>query len=239
VAKRHHDAGDLVKKGDLLVVIEAPNNDREIQQARAAVAEADEQATRARQELDSARKAEEQARAGWERYRVLFSHGAVARQEVDRLHESLRGATASTSAAQDNLAAAEQNLEATRAKLNRLTGREPLEYVRAPFSGVITSRNCDSGAVVDAGSELFRMAEIATLRILVNAAFLNAQSIRAGQRATVLVSEVPNAAFAGTVVRAFAKEMEVEVPNPDRKLLPGMHGQVRIENGPVDNKENP
>jgi multidrug efflux system membrane fusion protein len=223
--KVHHDTGDRVNKGDLLAEIELPNIDRDVQQARAAVAQDEQEAGQARQDLVNARRIEEQARSAWERYKTLFEHGAVARQEVDRMHENLRGATASTSAAQGNLAAAERNLEAKRASLKRLQDREPIESVRAPFRGVITSRTCDTGALVEGGSELFRIAEIETLRIMVNA-----PSIRAGQRATVLVSELPNAVFAGKVL--LAADSEVEVPNPDRKLLPGMHAQVRFENGP-------
>jgi multidrug efflux pump subunit AcrA (membrane-fusion protein) len=224
VKKVHHNTGDRVNKGDLLAEIELPNIDRDVQQARAAVAREEQEAGRAKQELETARKIEEQARASWERYKTLFEHGAVARLEVDRMHENLRGATASTSAAQANLAAAERNLEAKRASLKHLLEREPIESVRAPFRGVITSRNCDTGALVEGGSELFRIAEIETLRIIVSAA-----SIRAGQRATVIVSELPNAVFAGKVV--LAADSEVEVPNPDRKLLPGMHAQVRFETG--------
>lgn len=224
VKRRLHEAGDRLNKGDLLAEIEAPNNDREVRQARSTLALAEEETARAKQELENARMSEDQGRAALERYKALFELGAVSREEIDRIRESLRGATASTGVAQGNLTAAEQNLEAQRANLNRLTGREPFAFVRAPFSGAITSRNCEAGAAVEAGSELFRMADIGTLRIIVNAA-----SIRAGQRATVLVPEIPAATFSAKVVRATDSEVEVEVPNPDRKLLPGMHAQVRME----------
>jgi multidrug efflux pump subunit AcrA (membrane-fusion protein) len=226
VNKLYKDKGDRVNKGDMLAEIELPNIDRDVQRARAAATQAEDEAGRAMQELETAKRMEEQARADWERYKTLFEHGAVARQEVDRIHENLRGATASSGAAQSNVVAAERSLEAKRASLNRLTGREPFEYVRAPFSGVVTLRNVDAGDAIEGGSELFRLAEIGILRILVNA-----PSIRTGQRATVYVSEVLNAAFAGRVVRAADSEVEVEVPNSDRKLLPGMHGHVRIESG--------
>jgi RND family efflux transporter MFP subunit len=227
VKKRYHDAGDRVNKDDLLAEIEPPNNDREVGQARAAASQAEHEAARAKQELDNARAQEERARAAWERYKTLFQHGAVARQEVDQMNASFRGAVASTSAARSNVAAAEQNLEAHRANLNRLTGREQVEYVRAPFSGVITARNCDKGAVVDRESELFRMAEIGTLRIVVIAPPDSSPPIRTGQRVTVSVPEAPGAVFEGKVRRVSDSQVEVEVPNPDRKLLPGMHALVR------------
>jgi RND family efflux transporter MFP subunit len=227
VTKSYHDAGNRVSKGELLAEIELPQNDREVGQARATATQAEHEAARAKQELDNARAQEERARAAWERYKTLFQHGAVARQEVDQMNASFRGAVASTGAARSNLAAAEQNLQSNQANLNRLTAREPVEHVRAPFSGVITARNCDKGATVDGGSELFRMAEIGTLRIVVIAPPDSSPPIRAGLRVTVSVSEVPSATFEGKVVGASTLRVEVEVPNPDRKLLPGMHALVR------------
>jgi RND family efflux transporter MFP subunit len=232
VTKSYHDAGDRVSKGELLAEIELPQNDREMGQSRAALTQAEHEAARAKEELDNARAQEERARAVWERYKTLFQHGAVARQEVDQMSASLRGAVASTSAARSNLAAAEQNLEANRTNLNRLTAREQVEYIRAPFSGAVTARSCAKGTAVDGESALFRMAEIGTLRIVVDAPPDSLPPIRTGQRVTVSVPEIPGAMFPGKVVGAspFRLEglrVEVEVPNPDRKLLPGMHAQVR------------
>ena len=109
--------------------------------------------------------------------------------------------------------------------------------VKAPFAGVITLRNVDVGALVNAGSTLlYRIAQTGTLRTYVNVPQTNASSIHAGQPARLSVTNLPGRTFTGTVARTAnsldptsrTMLVEVQVPNADGALLPGMYAQVDL-----------
>jgi len=129
------------------------------------------------------------------------------------------------------------NVAAAEANLARLDKIQSYRLVKAPFDGVITLRNIDVGALVNAGNTmLFRIAQINTLRTYVNVPQSNANAVTVGQTATLTVSNLPGRRFTGTVARtASALDpasrtllVEVHVPNPDRALLPGMYARVDL-----------
>jgi RND family efflux transporter MFP subunit len=109
--------------------------------------------------------------------------------------------------------------------------------VKAPFAGVITMRNVDVGALVNAGNTLlFRIAQTGTLRTYINVPQTDASSVRPGQPALLTVPNLPGRHFAGSVARtANALDpasrtmlVEVQVPNPEGALLPGMYAEVDL-----------
>ena len=111
--------------------------------------------------------------------------------------------------------------------------------VKAPFAGVVTLRNVDVGALVTTGSTmLYRIAQTGTLRTYVNVPQTNASSIRPGQPARISVTNLPGRTFIGTVARSANSLdpssrtllVEVQVPNPDGALMPGMYAQVDFSN---------
>src|SRR6185369_381995 len=121
--------------------------------------------------------------------------------------------------------------EAAVARLEKL---DSYRVVKAPFDGVITLRNVDAGALVNAGSTmLYRIAQTDTLRTYVNVPQSAASSIRPGQAAHLNVSNLPGRKFTGTVARtANALDpnsrtllVELRVPNADGALLPGMYAR--------------
>jgi RND family efflux transporter MFP subunit len=122
------------------------------------------------------------------------------------------------------------------ARLNEMQG---YRMVKAPFAGVITLRNVDVGALVTTGSTmLYRIAQTGTLRTYINVPQTNASSIHAGQKALVSVTNLPGRTFTGTVARTANSLdpssrtllVEVQVPNPDGALMPGMYAQVDFSN---------
>jgi RND family efflux transporter MFP subunit len=132
---------------------------------------------------------------------------------------------------------ARSNVAAAEANLARLDKVQSYRMVKAPFEGVITLRNVDVGALVNAGSTmLFRVAQITTLRTYLNVPQANASDVRIGQAAHLTVPNLPGREFAGTVARtASALDpgsrtllAEVHVPNPDGALLPGMYARVEL-----------
>jgi RND family efflux transporter MFP subunit len=141
------------------------------------------------------------------------------------------------------VAAAEANVASAQANVARLDDMQRYRVVKAPFDGVITLRNVDVGALVNAGNTLlFRIAQTGMLRTYINVPQTNASSIRVGQSARLSVSNMPERAFTGTVARTAnsldptsrTMLVEIEVPNASGALLPGMYAQVDLSNTRAD-----
>ena len=212
--KWYKDIGSRVQKGDRLADIESPEIDQELQQARA---------TR-----DQANAQLEIAKVSAKRWENLQKMDAVAQQETDER-------TNAFTQAQANLAAANANVR-------RLEELESFKHVDAPFSGVITRRNVDIGALINAGNtgsnqQLFNIARVDPIRVYVSIPEIYAESARPGVRAEIEVTSLSGRRFSGNVVRnAEAIDpatrtllTEIDVPNPKGKLLPGAYAQVRFD----------
>jgi len=132
--------------------------------------------------------------------------------------------------------AAQQNLAAAQANLARLTQVQSYKQVRAPFAGVVTLRNVDTGALISTGQTLlFRVAQTDRLRAFINVPQSEADSIKVGQSASLRVSDFDQEVQGRIVRTASALDpssrtllAEVEVQNPGGKLMPGAYGQVFI-----------
>ena len=136
--------------------------------------------------------------------------------------------------------ATEASLRVNEADIHRLETLQSFQKVTAPFSGVITARNVDAGDLVTADStstrEMFHLARMDTLRVFANVPQTFSTDVKVGQKAVVYRREDPKRTFAGTVTRtADALDLgtrtlltEVQVPNPNEVLRPGMYLQVRF-----------
>ncbi len=214
LAKWYKDIGSRVGKGELLAEIDTPEIDQELMQARA---------TR-----DQAAAQLEIAQTSAQRWVALQKMDAVTQQETDERSSALTQAQA--------------NLAASTANVRRLEQLESFKHVYAPFAGVITKRNIDIGALINAGNtgmnqELFDMARIDPIRVYVNVPEIYAPSIRPGVRAGIELPSLVGQRFEGDVVRtADAIDpgtrtllTEIDVPNPKGVLLPGSYAQVHFE----------
>jgi multidrug efflux pump subunit AcrA (membrane-fusion protein) len=148
VKKRYVDIGDRVREGQLLAEIDSPDLDSQVAQGRASLLSAEGQAAQARAQLDNQQANLSLARVTAERYTNLLKKGAVARQDTDQQVTNFHANEASVRAAQSYVTAADENVRAARANLDRLVTLQEYEKVRAPFAGVITARNFDIGALV-------------------------------------------------------------------------------------------
>jgi RND family efflux transporter MFP subunit len=213
VRKWYTDIGTKVEAGQLLAEIETPEIDQELNQARAAAQQA-----AANSEL---------ARATLKRWQEMVEKKVVSSQEFDERKSAL-------DARQADLAAAQANV----ARLEKLQG---FQKVVAPFSGIVTARNIDNGALVSAGNggqnaALFHVAQTDTLRIYVTVPQTNARSVSPGQSATVSLREIPEKTFDAKVVRtAGALDpasrtllTELQVANGDGQLFPGMYAEIKF-----------
>ena len=212
----YKDMGSKIQKGELLAAIDTPEIDQELSQARAS-----------REQVKSAL---ELAKISADRWANLRKSDSVSQQEADQQASGYQQAKA-------NLAAADANVR-------RLEQLESFKNVYAPFSGVLTKRNVDPGALINsgagvAGKELFDVARVDPLRVYVSVPQAYAPNIKVGMKANVTLQEFPGQKFTGTVARTAdaidpatrTLNTEVDVPNKDGKLLPGSFGQVHFGTG--------
>jgi RND family efflux transporter MFP subunit len=237
VRSRMVDIGDRVRAGQPLAEIEAPELDQQVRQAQAnlqqTTAALDQTLANQRQGKANA----DLARVTADRWKSLSSKGVVSRQENDQYQAQYQAQVANLDALEKAISVARSNVSAAEANLSRLNEVQGYRVVKAPFDGVITLRNVDVGALVNAGSTLlYRIAQMSVLRTYVNVPQTNADSIHAGQTAQLTVSNLPGRKFSGTVARtANALDpnsrtmlVEVQVQNRDGVLFPGMYALVDL-----------
>ncbi|HVG27546.1 MAG TPA: efflux RND transporter periplasmic adaptor subunit [Acidobacteriaceae bacterium] len=136
LAKRLVDIGDHVRKDQLLAVVESPDLDEQVAQARQQLAQAEQQLEQQRSQLAL-------QTVTLQRYRVLVTKGVLSRQQGDQQETNYASEVA-------NVSAAQRNVDAYRANLRRVQALQAFEYVRAPFAGIITQRNVEVGALISA-----------------------------------------------------------------------------------------
>jgi len=204
------DIGTNVKAGQFLAVIETPDLDQELDQARHQLTESEASLSLAK--ITAARYAE------------LVKTASVSEQDNAEKQGDLALKTAGVSAA--------------RANVRRLEYLKSFSHVTAPFAGTITARNCDVGELIAAGNskELFHLSQTNKLRIYVRVPQTNALSIKPGQSAELIIPEMPGHLFDAKVVctagqisddsRTLLTELEVD--NTQSKILAGCFGQVKF-----------
>jgi len=237
LARRLVDIGDRVQAGQRLAEIAAPELDQQVTQAKASLQQAQAGLEQALANQEQGRANLELARVTSERWNTLASQGVVSRQDNDQYQANYRVQTANVQALEKAVTAQRSNIAAAEANLARLEELEGYRMVKAPFEGVITVRNVDVGALVNTGNTLlFRIAQTGTLRTYVNVPQSDATFVHTGQAARLRVSSFPARTFRGSVARtANALDpasrtllVEVQVPNTDGALLPGMYAQVDL-----------
>jgi RND family efflux transporter MFP subunit len=213
--KWYFDIGAHVKQGQLLAVIESPEVDQQLQQARSNLLTA-----RANLELAAITKA---------RYQGLLKTNAVSQQDVDN--------------AVGTFNANQAIVEADQAAVEQFSALVSFEKIYAPFDGVITARNTDIGDLINSGSaggvktDLFHMAQPGTLRVYVNVPEEYSRGTKVGMTADLALAEFPGRKFQGKLVRtADAINMttrtlliEIDVNNPAGTLLTGSYAEVHLQ----------
>jgi len=212
--KWYFDIGAHVRKGQLLAVIETPEVDQQLQQARSNLLTA-----RANLELAGITKT---------RYQGLLKSNAVSQQDVDNAVGAYN--------------ANESIVEADKAAVEQYSALASFEKIYAPFDGVITARNTDIGDLINSGSstgvktDLFHIAQPGKLRVYVNVPEEYSQGIKVGMTANLSLAEFPGRKFEGKLVRT-AEDInmttrtllvEIDVDNPQGTLLTGSYAEVHL-----------
>ncbi len=214
VKKWYADIGAHVKSGQLLAEIDTPEVDDQLHAARADAVNAGANYALAKSTAD--------------RWTDMLKSKSVSKQETD---EKV-----------GDMLAKKGTLDSARFNVARLEKTQSFQKVYAPFDGIVTARNVDVGALIDAGSaggpakELFHVAQADRLRVYVNVPQAYAQQVRAQQSAFLTLTESPSKHYPGTVARtsgavdATQRTMlvEVDVDNRNGDLLPGAYAQVHF-----------
>src|SRR3984957_1982927 len=213
--KWYKDIGSHVQKGDLLAEIDTPEIDQQLAQARADLVTS--QANLSLSTLTATR------------YQDLIKSDSVSRQDLDN--------------ANGDLAARRAMVQSADANVKRLEEMESFKRVYAPFKGIITQRNVDTGTLINAGNggtatkEMFDLAQIDPMRVYVAVPQAYSPSIHLGLKACLSLTELAQRSFCGQVVRT-ANSIdpntrtlltEVDVPNPSGALLPGAYAEVNFD----------
>lgn len=207
------DIGSRVTKGQLLAQIETP--------------EVDQQLTQAQADLATARANESLSKSTNVRWQGLLATQSVSKQDAD---EKAGDAAAKTAAA-----------DSAAANVARLRDLESFKRVVAPFTGVITARNTDVGALINAGqsagTELFRIADTHKLRIYVRVPEPFASVTRPGLEAALHFTEYADRSFPAKIVRTSNSldpalrtlQVELELDNGNGEIFPGAYAEVHFK----------
>src|ERR1700682_2107640 len=212
--KWYFDIGAHVKRGQLLAVIETPEVDQQLQQARS--------------NLLTAQANLEPASITKTRYQGLLKSNAVSQQDVDN--------TVGTYNANKAI------VEADKAAVAQYSALVSFEKIYAPVDGVITARNTDIGDLINTGSssnvktDLFHIAQPGTLRVYVNVPEEYSQGVKVGMTADLNLTEFPGRKFQGKLVRTAEAInlttrtllIEIDVDNPSGTLLTGSYAEVHL-----------
>jgi RND family efflux transporter MFP subunit len=208
------DIGAHVKQSELLALIETPELDQQLQQARA--------------DLKNAEANLQISEITATRWQNLLKTNSVSQQETDQ--------------AVSDLSSKRALVDSNSANVDRLSQLQAFERVTAPFDGVITARNTDIGALIQAGDnstpkELFHLASIRKLRVYIPVPEIYATSVQNGETVKLTLDAFPKEVFAGTVVRnsdvidlnSRTLNVEVDVDNPSGRLFPGAYAFVHLK----------
>jgi RND family efflux transporter MFP subunit len=210
----YFDIGAHVQQGQLLADIETPELDQQLEQARA--------------DLKTAQANEQLASTTATRWQNLLKTNSVSKQETDQ--------------AVSDFSAKQAAVDSMTANVHRLEQLQSFEKVYAPFSGVITARNTDIGALINAGAggvpqELFHMAAVSRLRVYVAVPEVDSSAAQTGATATLTLDEFPGEIFHGTIVRdsdsidpaTRTLNVEVDVDNSKGRIRTGAYVFVHLK----------
>jgi RND family efflux transporter MFP subunit len=239
------DYGTRVKKGQLMAVLEIPELQAQLQQDDAAIENMANQVTHAQHELGRVKAQHQVAHLQFQRLNEVAKAkpGLVAQQEVDDWQGKDLAAEAQVEATESALEAAQSQLSVAKAKLAHDQVLYSYSRITAPFDGVVTQRFANLGTLVQAGTSsstqalpLVRLSQEDKFRLVIPVPESSVRFIRVGDPVEVRVPAL-NQSYPGRVAR-FSEDVkedtrtmhtEVDVPNPDQKLVAGMYAEASLQ----------
>jgi RND family efflux transporter MFP subunit len=244
IKKIHVDIGDRVRTGQTLAELDIPEMQDDMTRAAASVEASKADIATAQGNLERAQSSKEIAELSYKRILEVSTKepGLVPRQEVDVAHAKQLDASAQVASAQANLDTAGHKLAMAKADQARYATLERYTIISAPFSGVITKRYANTGAMIQQGTSsssqampVVRLSQNDLLRLLLPVPESSVPSIHVGETVDVTVDALQRT-FPGRITRFEDKvsvatrtmNTEVDVRNRDYTLVPGMYAQVNL-----------
>ncbi|NOZ75850.1 MAG: efflux RND transporter periplasmic adaptor subunit [FCB group bacterium] len=208
IVRLYHDIGDEVKAGDLLAEINTEKIHQAVSQAEAG--------------LEAAQAQYDNTRLEFDRLAKLYKENAVSQSQMDAMRTQLDAAKSSVKQLKAALSTARSQLKDTR--------------ITAPVSGVIVLRSLNEGDQAAPQIPLFEIANMDTVRVLINVIERQLPQIQPGQLARAEVTAYPEISFEGKVIRVNptlnsmtrTAKAEIRIPNRDHRLRPGMFSKVSV-----------
>jgi RND family efflux transporter MFP subunit len=239
------DIGDRVRQGEVLALLEVPELQDQVEGAQAEVRHSQSDITRAQSEVVSAESTYSAVHAEYTRLEEASKErpGLIAEQELDDARAKDQQAAAQVGVAKASLNAMQEQLGVSRASRSRLETMSRYEQIIAPFTGVVTKRYADTGTLIQAGQDnntatlpVVQVAESDLLRLRMPVPESDVPYIQLGGDVQVKVNATGHA-FTGKIIR-FSRALdtntrtmltEVDVPNRDLSLNPGMYAETTIQ----------
>ena len=250
VSQVNHDIGDHVKIGQALAVIEDAELQAQSDRAQAAVQQAKAALDVAKRQLAAMQADLTLQQVTLKRQKELFAGKAATHQTLDEAQAKQSVSTANVETGNAKIALAEADLQTAYAEAERLQVLLQYDKIVAPFDGVVTRRLVNPGDLVQAAtstrtSPLFSLQKLDTVRVFADVPEASAAGIRPGLPADVKLYGPAAVTVHGTVTRIAnaldsatrTMRVEIDLPNPREKLLPGMYAQVTL--GPEPQQVDP
>jgi RND family efflux transporter MFP subunit len=239
------DIGDRVRQGEVLALLEVPELQNQVEGAQAEVRHSQSDITRAQSEVVSAESTYSALHAEYTRLEAASKErpGLIAEQELDDARAKDQQAAAQVGVAKASLDAMQQQLGVSRATSSRFETMSKYEQIVAPFTGVVTKRYADTGTLIQAGQDnntntlpVVQVAESDLLRLRMPVPESDVPYIQVGGDVQVKVNATGHT-FTGKIIR-FSRALdtntrtmltEVDVPNRDLSLSPGMYAETTIQ----------
>ena len=238
------DIGDHVRQNAVLATLEVPEAQDDVAKAKAGLAAAEADIVTAEAAVQRANAGAEIASLSFKRIQEVAAkdRGLVPRQEIDVAHSRELEASAQLASAKSALAAAEQKKAQAESEYQRAVTMMQYATIRAPFNGVVTKRYANTGSMIQAGISsqsqampVVKLAQNDLLRLVLPVPVSDVAGVKNGQLVDVNVASV-NRKLQGKVTRyadsvqmaTRTMDTEVDLPNADGSLVPGMYAEVHL-----------
>lgn len=238
------DIGDRVRKGQTLAVLEVPELDAQVAGAESSVRRSSDEIAKLKRDMARDEALYNAAHLDYVRMKQASEQqpGLIAQQELDDAQAKDQSTAAQVEATRSAIAAAEGQLGMSKADKMRTSSLQQYSVITAPFDGVVTARYADTGSLIPAGTAesnsqaLVRLAQSDLLRLRMAIPESDVPFVHEGSTATVRI-QATGREFTGTVIR-YARDVntdtrtmqtEIDLPNPDLSLAPGMYTDVHFD----------
>jgi len=244
IRKINVDIGDRVRTGQVLAVLEVPELNAQVEGATAGVQHSQEEIVRARNEVARAKASHDALHAEAARLQQVAKQRPelIAQQELDDAEAKDLAGEAQVEAAKSALAAAQQQLQMSKATHTQVSAMQDYSRIVAPFDGVVTWRYADTGALIQAGTTnsasapVVKLAQVNVLRLRIPVPESMGEGIHVGTVGDIRVQATGEHLTAEVVrfTRSFDRstrtmQVEFDIPNPNYQLSPGMYADVVLD----------